>query len=296
MSVIIPSYNRADLLPRAIDSILSQSVPSMEIVIVDDASDDDTSLVLNKIKKSFPEVNIKVILHEKNKGEAAARNSGIKNTSGKYIAFLDADDEWLPGKLRKQLDFIKKTGSDAVGCEYYQVSDMEYASAKVVKIKSDIIEPKSLLTEGCGTCLGSAFLLTRESVLKTGFFDETLKLYVDMDWLYRYSGRYKVSILHDPLIYYHKAPMRNGDSILYAYKAYLSKHHDEFKKLTFLEKAKTLSNFNYHVSIAYYYHGVFRAALKYNFISIFSWPIRSPYVYLETAKLCIKSIFPEQKK
>ena len=105
VSVIIPTYNRAHLLSRAIKSVLNQTFQDFEIIIVDDASTDDT----DKLVVSFHDSRVRYIQHEKNHGGGAVRNSAIKQAQGDYIAFLDSDDEWLPEKLEKQMKLFNGT-------------------------------------------------------------------------------------------------------------------------------------------------------------------------------------------
>jgi glycosyltransferase involved in cell wall biosynthesis len=113
VSVIIPTYNRAGLLKRAIQSVLNQIYQDFEIIIVDDASTDNTENVI----ESFKEHRIRYIKHESNKGAAVARNTGIKFANENYIAFQDSDDEWLPEKLEKQMEIIEHA-SPRVGVVY----------------------------------------------------------------------------------------------------------------------------------------------------------------------------------
>lgn len=112
ISVIIPSYNRADILPRAISSVLEQTYSNFELIIVDDASTDTTEAVISNIKDE----RIKYIKHEKNSNGSVARNTGIKNASGEYIAFLDSDDEWHKDKLLEQFNFFKSYNEEKTVC------------------------------------------------------------------------------------------------------------------------------------------------------------------------------------
>ena len=92
VSVIIPTYNRAHLVGRAIKSVLNQTYRDFEIIVVDDGSTDNTKDIIKEFQKK--DKRIKYIPYEKNKGGSAARNTGIKAAKGEYIAFLDSDDEW----------------------------------------------------------------------------------------------------------------------------------------------------------------------------------------------------------
>jgi GT2 family glycosyltransferase len=104
ISVIIPTYNRADLITRAIASVREQIYQNLEIIVVDDASDDDVAQVIQQINDS----RIKYIRHQTNLGGSEARNTGIRHAQGEYVAFLDSDDVWLPNKLSSQLTAISE--------------------------------------------------------------------------------------------------------------------------------------------------------------------------------------------
>ncbi len=104
VSVIIPTYNRAYLLPRAIDSILNQSFQDFEIIIVNDGSQDKTVALLKKYQKQSEK--IKVYHHDKNKGVSAARNTALKHARGKYAVLLDSDDFALPDMLKTEVEFM----------------------------------------------------------------------------------------------------------------------------------------------------------------------------------------------
>ena len=103
VSVVIPTYNRADVLPRAIDSALGQSVADIEVVVVDDGSTDDTEALV----ADYEDDRLRYVAHETNRGANVARNTGIEAADGEYIAFLDSDDEWKPTKLERQLERLE---------------------------------------------------------------------------------------------------------------------------------------------------------------------------------------------
>lgn len=101
ISVIIPSYNSAHLLPRAINSVIAQTVQVMEIIVIDDGSVDETPKMLSE---RFPQVKC---ISQPNQGVSAARNHGVEEAAGEWVAFLDADDEWKPDKTRKQISLLE---------------------------------------------------------------------------------------------------------------------------------------------------------------------------------------------
>jgi glycosyltransferase involved in cell wall biosynthesis len=102
VSVVIPSYNSAHHISETLESVFSQSYRPHEIIVVDDGSTDDTRAVLEKYSDRI------IYVYQKNAGEPAARNTGIRRASGEFIAFLDADDLWLPNKLTLQMDYFEK--------------------------------------------------------------------------------------------------------------------------------------------------------------------------------------------
>ncbi len=104
VSILLPTYNRAYCLPRTIDSLLAQTYPDWELIIVDDGSTDDTGAVLAR----FDDPRIRVLRHPSNRGVAAARNTGLAAARNPLIAFCDSDDPWRPEKLAKQVDFLLK--------------------------------------------------------------------------------------------------------------------------------------------------------------------------------------------
>lgn len=106
VSVIIPTFNRADVLVRAIESVLQQSLPAKEIIVIDDGSADKTQHVVGEWQLAAV-IPISYI-YQHNSGVSAARNNGIRHATGEWIAFLDSDDAWLPDKLKKQADLIEQ--------------------------------------------------------------------------------------------------------------------------------------------------------------------------------------------
>jgi len=107
ISVIIPAYNAAKYIKNTVESVLKQTYQNFEIIIVDDASSDNTVEVVNSIKDE----RIKLIRHARNQGPGAARNTALDAAKGEYVTFLDSDDEWLPQRLEKMLEIVLEAGS-----------------------------------------------------------------------------------------------------------------------------------------------------------------------------------------
>lgn len=203
VSVIVPSYNRAHLLGRALRSVARQTYKDFEVIVVDDGSTDDTEGVV----KEFPSLNIRYIRHERNKGEAAARNTGVMAARGEFIAFLDSDDEWLPEKLEKQMAVFAGQ-SPKVGIVYSDMCEIERNGRRRLW-RSPTFMPedgcfymKALNYKVYGIGIGSA-IVRRECFDKAGLFDERLSYYVDFDFFIRLSRDYYFYHLKEPLINYH---------------------------------------------------------------------------------------------
>ncbi|MCG7866845.1 MAG: glycosyl transferase [gamma proteobacterium symbiont of Stewartia floridana] len=103
VSVIIPTYNRASTLPRALDSVFAQTLPPLEVIVIDDGSDDETKTV---VERDYPDV---IYLPQPNSGVSHARNSGIRHAKGEWLALLDSDDSWLPEKLQLQMASLNRS-------------------------------------------------------------------------------------------------------------------------------------------------------------------------------------------
>ena len=129
VSIIIPTFNRAGMIHRAIESIKLQTFNDWELIVVDDASTDSTEEIIQTYMRD--DQRIRYIKHEKNQGGSAARNSGIKNSKGSYIALLDDDDRWYPEKLRLQYDYLQNYPE--TGLVYSGFCYVDYETDKIIK-------------------------------------------------------------------------------------------------------------------------------------------------------------------
>jgi glycosyltransferase involved in cell wall biosynthesis len=193
VSVIIPTYNRGWIIKEAIDSVLAQDYTEFELIVVDDGSTDHTPDVLDLYR------NVIKVFFQKNKGVSAARNLGIAEASGKFIAFLDSDDLWLSQKLSVQIEYFNQT-PDALICQTEEVwirNGIRVNPKKRHKKPSGMIFKPSL-----ELCLvsPSAVMIQRSLFDRVGKFDETLPACEDYDLWLRISCRFPVHLIDAPLI------------------------------------------------------------------------------------------------
>jgi len=193
ISVIIPTYNRGWIIKEAIDSVLAQEYINYELIVVDDGSIDDTHDILNSYQKNF------LVLRQNNKRVSAARNRGFAAASGRFIAFLDSDDIWLPQKLSQQVDFFQ-SNPDALIC---QTEEIWIRNNVRVNPKKRHKKPSGMIFEpSLSLCLvsPSAVMIKRNLFEEVGLFDETLPACEDYDLWLRISCRHPVHLIDTPLI------------------------------------------------------------------------------------------------
>ena len=211
-SVILPTYNRSDLLGRAIRSVLAQTFQDFELLIVDDASPDNTQ----EIVQAFEDERIVYIRREQNGGPSATRNTGIKQAQGKYISFLDDDDEYLPELLSEVYQKFEAM-PESIGFIGCGIQVVEYQSGKETFLRNQIpTKPTTSNQEELYlSCLerlpfGTGWGMTiRPACFDTiGLFDTELKTDVDRDLILRLVRHFNYDVIEKALvkIYRHKGP------------------------------------------------------------------------------------------
>ena len=234
ISVVIPTYNRKNLLKRAIQSVIKQTLHPFEIIVVDDGSIDGTQ---SWLADEFPFVRC---LYQNNSGVSRARNNGIKSAQGSWIALLDSDDEWLPDKLEQQVKLIRDI-PEALFCHTNEiwirngvrVNQMK----KHQKYGGDIFEK----------CLDRCRISPSSSIMKkeifdiVGLFDESLNICEDYDLWLRITSKFSVSFLDQPLI------IKYG-----GHSDQLSKASGGIEKYRILSLEKILSSVNLTQSQAFH--------------------------------------------
>jgi len=205
VSVVLPTYNRAHCLPRALESVLRQTYEDIEVIVVDDCSTDTTQSYLAGIK----DPRLRVLKHEKNKGGGGARNTGIAAARGELIAFQDSDDEWLVTKLARQVEEYRKNSDPDYGAIYCGKLTYGEAGFRDYGPRKAYYAPVPSCTQTSGDILHALLanpmistqtLMVRKDLLeKIGGFDETLKLGQDWDLTIRLARHTKFLFIEEPL-------------------------------------------------------------------------------------------------
>lgn len=195
ITVVIPTYNRCELLRRAVDSVANQTIEPLETVIVDDGSTDRTRQFLGSIKSDSI-----VPIRTGHKGVSAARNTGIAAARGDWVAFLDSDDWWAPEKLERQRQFHDSNEDLCLS----QTEETWIRNGVRVNPRKHHRKPEGWVFRQClRRCLISpSAVIINMVVFKTcGLFDETLPACEDYDLWLRIARRFKIGLLREPLVF-----------------------------------------------------------------------------------------------
>lgn len=226
VSIVIPTYNRPLFLERLLNSIEKQTFRDYEVIVVDDNSPNKKEIerILHRYKKSLP--SLIYLPNEKNYGAPYSRNSGIYRSSGELIALVDDDDEWMPAKLEKQINYFAQT-SDAIG--------FVYTWAKVYKDNKTIREEKSTLEGNILKELlitnfipSPSVLAKKEALLKAGLFDLEMPSCQDWDmWVKLCAAGYQCGVVPSFESIYHKhddESIGSSPKALEGYQIFYDKH------------------------------------------------------------------------
>lgn len=201
VSVVIPTYSRPDNLEKSIQSVITQDFPSFEVIVVDDNDPStDARLITEKLMQKYSKSPVvRYIKHEVNKNGAAARNTGIFNSRGKYVAFLDDDDLFLPGHLKKEYEYLETHPEhSAVYC--WRIQNKVYYKHKYTGNLS-----KQILT-GVYCAPTSTLMFRKDALLDINGFDETYRRHQDLEIMLRFFEKYTVGVVEDVLL-----EMENSD-------------------------------------------------------------------------------------
>ena len=234
VTVVIPTYNRADVLERAIDSVLEQTYEDFELVVVDDGSDDGTLSMLD----AYDDHRLRTIMHLGNKGANVARNTGIEHANGEFVAFLDSDDSWHPEKLDRQMARYRAASDDcvAVYCDFHYDLDGPtgdlLSTVAATLSKADEDRPKEggrelsgeILADHLHSGAGSTLLVETAVAREIEGFDVTLDRFQDPDFLLRVIQQGRLAYVDDPLVTRYETGAPSAATVARADEAFIAKH------------------------------------------------------------------------
>lgn len=225
VSVILPTYNRRSLLPRAIQSVLGQTHHALELIIVDDGSTDGTDELVKQY--SAGDERLRYLLMPKRGGPAAARNAGIRAARGSWIAFQDSDDEWLATKLERQLEAVNSNSIGLVCCGF-MVSHFNEPRRYLRPTDSMRIAPRMPMETLYGLpFIAPTWLVRREVFTQLGAFDETLPNLEDWEFTFRVYPHFGFGFVDEALVVKyssHDSHDANPAARLASFEQILTKH------------------------------------------------------------------------
>lgn len=235
ISVVIPAYNRAKTITYCLDSVCNQTVPPFEIIVVDDCSTDETAEVVNNYSRFHPSVRCVVL--DRNSGAQAARNRGIVEARGDWIAFQDSDDEWVLDKLEKQIAVLAKVCFDPLtvvhsDCFRFDQQTMAKSLWTLPRIDGKCVHPELLSAAGP---MFQGMVTSKVALQKIGLLDENVPSYQEWETSIRLAKVCRFIHLQEPLFVYHfhagetisKSRKRDVEGFQYV----VDKHRDDILRL-----------------------------------------------------------------
>lgn len=285
-SVIIPTYNRADLLEQAIQSVLAQTCRDFELLVVDDGSEP-------VIRPATTDDRLRVLRHPANRGAAAARNTGIRQAQGELVAFLDSDDLWFPEKLAQQAEFMQDTAYDAC------VTSYEHATPEGFRLMR-LRQPHSwlrALSMGCTQAPGTTLVVRRACYASVGLYDETMSRHEDYDWLLRFVQKFDLGVLETPLAQVRLGQMPSGEVMQAANQLILERYSALFYRLGRFAGSRAVGRRHLETAVFYSLAGDKAHALEYLWYALRANPFQHPGMcYRVLENLLGLSLYPGMKR
>jgi len=266
VSVVTPVYNRAETLPRTIDSVLEQTFEDFKYLIVDDASTDDTPEVV----AAYDDPRVEYLRHETNRRQAAARNTAIERAEGEYLAFVDSDDEWHPEKLERQVDCLDGRDEEWLGV-YCDSTTLRNSPLK--EFVTDLF-PYEIRKEGSEELMrdilamqgnisaGSSLLVRTEAARAIGGFDETMPRHEDIDFVLRLLRRGKLAYGDEELLLIHESPDPSADLVAESKARLFEKFADDIDRIE-ATGYPVRKYHHFHLARCYFRDGDFRTGWRH---------------------------------
>lgn len=270
ISVVIPTYNYGRFVGDAVSRVLGQTLQAGEVIVVDDGSTDETEAVVREFGDRVRYVR------QENQGVCAARNAGVKMSSGDYIAFADADDVWEPTKIEKQL--AKFADDPLIGLVHCGMREFDRETGETIEIHLDgqegwVAEEVLLWERPAIIGPGGTVMVSRKAFDEAGGFDTRLKVGEDWDFCYRVARKFKVGFVPEPLVNYrsHAASahhnvgeMERGMSMFYE-KAFADGADLQLRR-------RAYGNFHRVLAGSYFTAGNYRQFLRHSALSVWNRP------------------------
>jgi len=270
VSVILPFFNRAATLGRCVESVRAQTFTEWELVAVDDGSSDCSVEVVQQMADQ----RVRVLRHETNRGAGPARDTGMESARGEWLALIDSDDEWLPGKLAAQLAALEGSGAALGSCAFHFVRD---GATRLWPKPFDSSSWEKALHRECTFGFGSTLLIRREVALALGSFDRELPRHEDWDWVLRaFEAGHQLAFVREPLARVHAVDAVQLDRFVPSTHRFLAKHDSAIRK--FGEDYRRQVHAHHFESIASMAYEQRRYALGHQYLlrSFGAWPLRNP--------------------
>ena len=278
VSVIIPTYKRADKLKRALDSVCNQTYRSLEILVINDNdNNDEYTKKLLALFETITDPRVKLVFQECHINGAAARNAGIKKAKGEYIAFLDDDDMWAHNKLQRQIETFELLDESygAVSVLFTSFLDDKTISRSIPYKDGYIWE--NILLRRCDvtTC---SIMIRHEALDKSGYFDERLSRHQEIQLLAFLSHEYKIYLLREYLLSVDAWGENNptSDKIIKVKKDFFQSVRPLLEKLPKKRQKRIIIMHNFEIAFVFLREKKFIQCMKY-LVPLFSSPITLYY-------------------
>lgn len=252
VSVIIPCYNAESFIKETIDSVLKQTYPSIEIIVINDGSTDRTQKVLTYLDRNIPTLQV---VHVQNGGVSKARNIGVEYSKGEYIGFLDADDLYLPDNILRKVKALENAENTLLVHSYERIFESKTKTViDIAKGQSGHVLNTLLSLEKTVIHSPSSVLITKSLYQSIGGFDQNLSTSADWEFWVRAAKKTPFSVIKEPLSMYriHENQMHSNIDLmkrdmLYAFKKH--KNDGSFQSIGFYKKCS--SKLNLTIGLSY---------------------------------------------
>ena len=277
VSVVIPVFNRREALRRAVLSVLLQSFEDYELIVVDDGSTEPVADVI------ADQPRVRLLRHRTNSGAAAARNTGAREATAKYIAFLDSDDAWHPEKLARQVAFMRSKPHIYASCTGFAlINELGMFDQRLPPPDSNLRE----ILKGCRISPGSTLMIERRLCKVVGAMDETLYRLEDWDWLILATRYTPIKGLREVLVdVHHDRYAHVNEAQFVAAAQRMADYAGQGRyDLSRADRRILLSAIQYELAATYYYKRRFGQALRALGTSFFYYPWKRPGLLLAALK------------